>query len=148
VLIQMLENNVSFQNFSKSQQAIYIRLAETFELNDDMLLFTPAELALQTETGTKQQWQEFLNYDPVRAFIKAQMASLATVAQRKAFQSLQKKANEGDVGAARQINELSGIMNSGDNNKVVVMHQIARPKTQTPPPLQGDVKNEEPTDRE
>jgi hypothetical protein len=138
LLTEMLNNNVSFQQFPKSQQLIYTKLAETFEENDSLLLLTPVELATQTGTGSKQQWHDFLNYDPVRAYIKAQMASLATVAQRKAFQSLQKKANEGDVQAARQINELSGIMNSGDNNKVVVLHQIARPKPQTEVPTNGD----------
>jgi hypothetical protein len=140
MLSEMIQNNESFKMFPLSQQAIYLKLAETFEENDGMLLFTPSELSTQTTVGSKQQWHDFLNYDPVKAYIKSQMASLATVAQRKAFQSLQKKANEGDVGAARSINELSGIMNSGDNNKVVVMHQIARPRLKQ---SEGDVTNEE-----
>lgn len=128
LLTEMIQLNEAFINFPKNQQAIYLKLASTFEDDDDMLLFTPAELATQTQVGSKQQWHEFLQFDPVKAYIKGQMAALATVAQRKAFQSLKNKANEGDVGAARQINELSGIMNSGENNKVVVLHQIARPK--------------------
>lgn len=142
MLTQMLELNVPFQTLPKNQQAIYLKLAETFEMNDDMLLFTPAELSAQTQVGSKQQWHDFLNYDPVKAYIKGQMSSLATVAQRKAFQSLQKKANEGDVGAAKQINELSGIMNSGDSNKVVVMHQIVRPKPITKEPTTNEVSEE------
>lgn len=138
LLTEMIQHNESFQKFPLNQQAIYLRLAAIFESDDGMLLFTPAELALQAGTGSKQQWHDFIHYDPVKAYITGQMAALASVAQRKAFQSLQKKANEGDVQAAKQINELSGIMNSGENNKVVVLHQIARPK-----PIQGaDITHE------
>jgi hypothetical protein len=131
LLTEMITLNNSFQQMSKTQQAVTLKLAATFEDNDAFLLLTPAELETNTQVGSKQQWHDFLQFDPVKAYIKGQMAALATVAQRKAFQSLQKKANEGDVQAARQINELSGIMNSGDNNKVVVMHQISRPKVTT-----------------
>jgi hypothetical protein len=53
------------------------------------------------------------------------------VAQRKTLQALQEAAENGNVQAAKEINELSGIMQAGDNNRVVVLHQIARPKIQT-----------------
>jgi hypothetical protein len=110
-----------------------------FELDDSNLTLTPAELTTHTSIGSRQLWHDFLNNETVKAFIKGQMAALASVATRKAFSSLTRGAANGDVGAAKQVNELSGILNSGDNNKVVVLHQVQRsPIVRKEPTTLGD----------
>ena len=58
------------------------------------------------------------------------MSAQAQIAQRKTFQTLQVAAQQGNVQAAKEINELSGILQQYDNNKVIVLHQISRPKIQ------------------
>lgn len=125
MLLEMLNKNAQHTSLPRTQREIVDRLAATFESDEINLLKTPAELTATTQLGNKQQWQDFLNNDTVKAYIKGQMASMATVSQRKAFESLSRNAANGDVQAAKQINELSGILNQ-DSNKVIVLHQIKR----------------------
>src|SRR5690606_11617951 len=110
----------------------YLKLADTFEDNDLALYLTPSELSSKLEIGSKQNWFDFLNLEPVDAYIKSQMALQAKVAQRQAFAATTKEAAHGDTSAAKVINDLSGIMNSGDRNKVVVLHRVNRPKEGAP----------------
>lgn len=129
MLTEMLEQNIQFQSLPATQRTITLRLAELFESDEMYLTLTPAELAKNPfSIGSKQQWHEFLQFEAVKAYIKGQMASLATVASRKAFQSLATEAAGGNTNAARQVNELAGILNN-DSSRVIVLHQIARPKT-------------------
>lgn len=127
MLIDMLKSNHHFQLQPMEKQEIFARLANVFEDNDFALYLSHEELPIKMKTGNKQQWQEFLQLEPTKNYIKAQMAQQATVAQRKAFQSLTKEALLGNVQAARQINEISGIMDQTDNNRIIVLHQIKRP---------------------
>lgn len=129
MLIEMLKQNQPFQMQPLDKQEIIIRLATEFEDNPLALYLTPEELQNKLNLGNKQQWFDFLNLDPVKNYIKTQMAHQSQIAQRKAFKSLQQQALDGNVQAVKEINELSGVMNQGDQNKTVVLHHIQRPKT-------------------
>lgn len=126
MLADTLKASNSFQDRSMGQQEAFLALADTFEKNTEALYYSPDELVNKLQLGNREMWTQFLNLEPVMSYIKAEMSHQARVAQRKAFLSLQKLAQEGNVQAAKEINELSGIMSQADNNKVIVMHQIHR----------------------
>ena len=128
LLIEMLKQNPNFGGLQVEQQEVFARLAAEFEENELALYLSPSELSNKLGVGNRFQWQDFLNLEPVRQYIKGQMGAQAEVASRKTFNSLVQSGMAGEVQAIKQINELSGIMNSGDKNKVVVLHQINRPK--------------------
>lgn len=131
MLLEMLKESKSFQFKNIEEQEVLALLATTFERSPSYLFLAPEELTQETRIGNKQMWFNFLNLDQVRNYIKSEMAYQAQVAQRRAFLALAKSAEEGNVQAAKEINELSGILSSADNNKIVVLHQIARPEQQT-----------------
>jgi Txe/YoeB family toxin of Txe-Axe toxin-antitoxin module len=127
MLLEMLKNSKSYQELTDEQKEITMRLAEQFEENAEHTLhLSPTELTQTLEIGNKRLWQDFLNLEATRNYIKTQMAEMAQIAHRKAFQALQREAVKGDTTAARQINELSGILNNVDNNRIVVLHYIDR----------------------
>lgn len=129
MLLEMLKNSKSYQDMTQEQKDITARLAQAFEENAEHTLhLSPTELTDILQIGNKKLWQDFLNLEPARQYIKSQMAFQAQIAQRKAFQSLEREAIGGDVQAAKQINELSGILNNVDTNKIIVLHQIDRGK--------------------
>lgn len=128
MLIDMLKQNPSFLGMSEERREIIARLADEFEDNELALYLDATELADKLQVGNKQQWQDFLNLEPVRQYLQGQMANAAQVASRKTFKGLLTKGMSGDVQAIKEINELSGVMNSGDKNKTVVLMQINRPK--------------------
>ena len=128
MLIEMLKESKSFQEKNPQDQEIIAVLANLFESNPNALYMTPQELTSTLRRGNKEQWNLFLNLEPTRNYIKAEMAHQAQVAQRKAFSSLATLAEEGNVQAAKEINELSGIMSQTDNNRIIVLHQVKRPE--------------------
>jgi hypothetical protein len=89
------------------------------------------ELEEATELGSKEQWNELLRLQETKTYIKGQMAALSEIAQRKTFHALVKSAMEGNHQAAKQVQELSGIMNQQDTNRTIVLHQIPRPPKNT-----------------
>jgi hypothetical protein len=128
MLTQMLSTYQPFQELSPPQKAILTRLAQTFEQSTEYLFLSPDELQATTDLGTPEQWQTLLNLEPTHNFIKGQMAAISQIASRKAFQALLQSALGGNAQAAKQINELSGVLSSTDNNKVVVLTSVPRPK--------------------
>jgi len=128
MLIEMLRNHPSFQDLPLDQQEVYARLAVAMQEDDDTLYCSPDELVERTQIGNRHQWRQFLAMEPVRNYISARISQLTQIAQRRAFLSLQKEAAAGNVQAIKEINELSGIMEQKDNNKVIVLMQIQRPK--------------------
>jgi hypothetical protein len=127
MLLEMLKNSNHYQSLNREQKEILAILAETFEEHSEHTLhLSPQELADTLNIGNKKQWQDFLNLEPTRQFIKTQQAFNAQIAQRKAFQALEREATDGNVNAAKQINELSGILNNVDTNRIVVLHHINR----------------------
>lgn len=122
----MIQNFEKFGDFSQEKQEITMGLAQKFEQDPSAIYLNPVELQKMYDVGTQEQWQEFLNLEPVRSYIKSQMGFNAQIAQRKAFRSLEKEAIEGDVQAARQINELSGVLSNADQNRIIVLHKIER----------------------
>jgi hypothetical protein len=129
MLMEMLKESKSFQEKTLEQQEVLAALARSFELNPNALYLTPDELTKKLNIGNRDMWFNFLNLEPVRNFIRAEMANQSQIAQRKTFLALASAAQDGNVQAAKEINELSGIMSSADNNRIVVLHQIVRPKT-------------------
>lgn len=126
MLISMLRNHKTFQALTDEEKEIYLRLANVFEQSSAFLYLSYEELPNKAGIGSKEHWQVFLTLEPVQNYIKGQMAEATRVAQRKAFLALQREAREGNVQAAKEINELSGIMDKQDTSKVVVLHYIKR----------------------
>lgn len=129
MLTEMLKKNKLFNNLPLDKQDILARLAATFQEDFMYLYLSPEELEKETGIGNKGQWNDLLSLDITSQYIKAQMGQQIQISQRKAVQALQAEALKGNTQATKQINELAGVMNQADNNKVIVLHQIARPKT-------------------
>lgn len=127
MLLDMLKSSNSYKELTEEKKEIIARLATQFEEHSEHTLhLSPTELTNTLEIGNKKLWQEFLNLEATKNYIKTQMAFNAQVAQRKAFQSLEREAIKGDTTAAKQINELSGILNNIDSNKIIVLHRVNR----------------------
>ena len=127
MLLDMLKSSNHYQKLTDEQKNITAILATKFEEHSEHTLhLSPTELTETLNLGNKKLLQDFLNLEATRQYIKAQMAFNAQIAQRKAFQSLEREANEGNVNAAKQINELSGVLNNTDSNKIIVLHRIDR----------------------
>lgn len=126
MLVDMLEASKTFQSLTNEEQVIYKTLAAIFQSSPDNIFKTPEDLSLETDRGTPVQWSNLLSMEPVLNYIKQEMTANTRIAQRKAFQSLQMKAQLGDVSAIKHIDELSGIFNRQDSNKVVVLHYVNR----------------------
>ena len=127
MLTEMLQESGSLDTLPLPQKTILLRLAQRFQSQTNYLFMNPEELELNTGLGNKDQWADLLKMQECKNFIKGQMAALAEIAQRKTFQSLVKQALEGNHQAAKQVQELSGIMNQQDTNRTIVLHAIPRP---------------------
>lgn len=128
MLTQMLEESGALKDLPIPEKTILMHLAAKFQSQSDYLFLDQRELHEATQIGTPEYWQELLNLQETKNYIKGQMAFLAQIAQRKTFASLVGMALEGNQQAAKQVQELSGIMNQQDTNRVVVLHQIPRRK--------------------
>jgi hypothetical protein len=133
MLLDRLKESKSFQDKSKEQQIILAKLANIFESDPSYLFLDPIELTDETNVGNKTMWFQFLQLEPVKNYIKSEMSYSAQIAQRRAFASLAKLAENGNVQAAKEINELSGIMSQTDNNRVVVLMRVNRPEIRKNP---------------
>ena len=128
MLTEMLKQSQEFLKLTPPEQTITLALADTFQSQTDYLFLDPEELQDITHQGTKDQWQELLNRQETQSFIKAQMAALAQISQRKTFKSLVEMALNGNQQAAKQVQEISGVLNQQDSNRVVILHRIPRPE--------------------
>ena len=128
MLTQMLEESGVLDDYPVPQKTILLHLAAKFQSNTEYMFLDPQELHENTSLGTVDQWQSLLNLQETKNFIKGQMAFLSQISQRKTFKSLVEMALSGNQQAAKQVQELSGIMNQQDTNRVVVLHQIPRRK--------------------
>lgn len=128
MLTKMLQESGSINDLPKPEREILYKLAAAFQDNTHCLFLNPEELVEFTGLGTKEQWTKLLNLQETKNFIKAQMAFIAEISQRKTFRSLVQMALDGNQQAAKQVQELSGIMNQRDSNRIVVLHRIPRPK--------------------
>jgi hypothetical protein len=142
----MLKLNQSFQQLPIHLQEVYARLSEAFSNTTDNLFKSPEDLAEATQVGNRNQWETFLNFEPTQAFIKQQMTSITQIAQRRAFLALQVQAQSGNVQAVKEINELSGIMSRSDDNRTIVLHQIARPTILPQGGTQNAISTTDPAD--
>lgn len=134
-LPKLLAASETFTKLPLDKREVFLRMAHAFEQHaDNAIQLTATELATSLNLGNKQLWQDFLNLQPVIAFIRAEMAALAQVAIRKNMKSLQREAMQGNVQAAKMITELSGVLTSGEQNKIFVMHRVNRNQTTAQPP--------------
>lgn len=129
MLQEMLKQSQAFQELPIPDQQIYYKLSGKFQQSTSYLFMNPEELQDHTSIGTQEQWHNFLNLQEVQNYIKGQMAFLSQIAQRKTFVSLVQSALEGNHQAAKQVQELSGIMNQQDLNRTVVLHYVPRPNS-------------------
>jgi len=132
-LKEMLIQGSSFDNptLTPPDKEIFLILATKFEESTEYLFLNHEELNKITGLATPETWQDFLRLPEVQNYTKSQMAFLAQIAQRKTFSSLVSMAVSGGQGAqqaAKQIQELSGIMNQQDTNRTIILHHIPRPK--------------------
>lgn len=130
MLTEMLNASDSLSNLPLPQKTILLTLATTLQNNTNLLFLDPEELVDQTGKGNKDQWEQLLRLQETQNFIKAQMQFFSQIAQRKTFHSLMEMALAGNAQAAKQVQELSGILNQQDQNRTVVLHHIPRPKIQ------------------
>jgi hypothetical protein len=127
MLTKMMEEAGTLSQFSLPDQRIYQKLAASFQESFETLFMNPEELQQTFQMGTKEQWRTLLNFQETQSFIKAQMAFLGQISQRKTFHSLVQMAISGNAQAAKQVQELSGILNQQDANRTIVLHHIPRP---------------------
>lgn len=130
-LLDMLNHNPIFQEMPIDKRHVLTTLAQEFEENELALYLTPKELTHKLNVGNAEQWQLFLSLDPVINYIKKETAERVQIAQRKGLLALQQAASQGNVQAAKEINEMAGIYQQADKNKIVVLHRVNRPKTTT-----------------
>lgn len=128
MLTEMLEQSDSLKDLPLPQKTILFTLANKFQSRTDFLFMNPEELQEHTNLGTPRQWEDLLKLQETQNYIKTTMQFISQISQRKTFKSLVSMALEGNHQAAKQVQELSGIMNQADNNKVVIMHYVPRPK--------------------
>lgn len=128
MLTKMLEEAGTLDPMPLPQKTILLRLANRFQDNTNLLFMNPEELVEHTNIGTREQWESLLKLQETQNFIKGTMQFLSQIAQRKTFQSLVEMALAGNQQAAKQVQELSGIMNQQDQNRTVVLHRIPRPE--------------------
>lgn len=128
LLTEIIKDSPEFLEMTEEQQEMTARLAFEFQDNDLALHLDPIELNAKLGIGNKFQWQNFLQLDAVKIYIKQQVQFNAEIASRKTIQTLSKAASTGDTAAAKQINEIAGVYGKTDSNKVVILHQISRPK--------------------
>lgn len=129
LLLDMLKKSKEFNQLPQHDQEITARLAVQFQDDYRNLYYSPEELEEEYNIP-RYHWQSLLDLQTTQAYIKQQMSKRLDIAQRKAFLSLQAEAQRGNVGAVKEINELSGILNNQDQNRIVILHQVSRPKTQ------------------
>lgn len=128
MLTEMLQEAGTLDTLSPADKTIILRLAGKLQSQSNYLFMNPEELEEATALGSRDQWADLLRLQETKNFIKGQMAALAEIAQRKTFQSLVQSALSGNAQAAKQVQELSGILNQQDTNRTIVLHQIPRPK--------------------
>jgi hypothetical protein len=128
MLTDMLNKSDTLATYSLPQKTILLTLATTLQNNTNLLFLDPEELVDQTGKGNKDSWEQLLRLQETQNFIKAQMQFMSQIAQRKTFSSLVEMALSGNAQAAKQVQELSGIMNQQDQNRTVVLHYVPRPK--------------------
>lgn len=127
MLLEMLRSNEAFQLLPQEDQRVFAILATPFESSAQHLYITPKELVEVLDIGSEHNWFEFLNMDIVRQYVKAQVAFALEIGQRKSLPALVRAASQGDVQAAKMVNDLSGVFNSGERNRTILMHRIVRP---------------------
>jgi|SRR5437763_10282552 hypothetical protein len=131
MLTDMLNKSDTLTGMPLPQKTILLSLANYLQSNTSLLFLDPEELQNETGRGTKDQWNELLRLQETQNFIKGQMQFISQIAQRKTFQSLVQSALSGNAQAAKQVQELSGIMNQQDQNRTIVLHYVPRPKEVT-----------------
>jgi chromosome condensin MukBEF MukE localization factor len=130
MLTQMINESGVLKDKTLPEQTILMKLAARYQENTNFLFLDPEELQTESGIGTKEQWTELLRLQETQNFLKGQMQFLSQIAQRKTFQSLVTSALGGNAQAAKQVQELSGVLNQVDSNKVIVLHYVPRPKEQ------------------
>jgi hypothetical protein len=130
MLTQMINESGVLKDKTLPEQTILMKLAARYQENTNFLFLDPEELQQESGIGTKEQWTELLRLQETQNFLKGQMQFLSQIAQRKTFQSLVTSALGGNAQAAKQVQELSGVLNQQDQNRTVVLHYVPRPKEQ------------------
>lgn len=128
MLTEMLSKSNSLDVLPLPQKTILLSLANKFQSQTNFLFMNEDELEEATSLGNTDQWKELLRLPETKNFIKGQMAAISEIAQRKTFHALVQQAMQGNSQAAKQVQELSGIMNQQDTNRIIVLHSIPRPK--------------------
>jgi hypothetical protein len=128
MLTEMLQEAGTLEHLPLPQKTILMRLAQKFQSQTNFLFMNPEELEEATALGSRDQWADLLKLPETKNYVKGQMAALAEIAQRKTFHSLVQSAIEGNHQAAKQVQEISGILNQQDTNRTIVLHRIPRPE--------------------
>jgi hypothetical protein len=134
MLTELMKHHPDFQVLPLDLQEIFLSLAKAFQENiDNTYDLAPTELQNDLNIGNRDLWQDFLQLEPVEQYIKNQSRLLTKVAHRKSIRYLQKEMQKGSIQASRELKELSGIMERQDDNTVIVLHHVPRPRPEEAP---------------
>lgn len=130
MLVEMLKKNTAFSNLEMDQQLAYAKLAQAFEEDKETSLYlSPAQLTETLQIGNADLWFQFLNFEPVRAYIKAQTGFQLEVAARANVGQLAEMAQRKmlDIPGMKLLNDMADTLQGGSNRTVVVLHRVNRP---------------------
>lgn len=126
MLRKMVEQHPSFKSLPKMFQLAYPQLADLFERDPENIFRTTDELAEQHPEFSRDVWDEFLQFEPVKQFISVRTKRFIEQSARKAQRKLAEEAESGNVQAVKQLQELAGLLDAKENNKIIVTHFVPR----------------------
>ena len=126
MLRKMVEQHPLFKSLPKMLQWAYPQLADLFERDPENIFRTTDELADQHPEFSRDVWDEFLQFEPVKQFISVRTKRFIEQSARKAQRKLAEEAESGNVQAVKQLQELAGLLDAKENNKIIVTHFVPR----------------------
>jgi hypothetical protein len=131
-LINLLKSSKQFQELPIDKQDMLLHLSIVFEQDDTNLFLDPHQLEASTDPPIPYPvWRQFLRLDAVKNYIKQEVAEHTEIAFRKGLQASSNKAQDGDMQAIKEVNDLKGVYEKQDQTRTVVLHYIPRPNTLT-----------------
>lgn len=127
-LIEMLKQNKPFQELPLDHQDLYLHLAHIFEQDDAYLFMDPKQLTEETSSSSIEGWKQFLRLEPVKNYIKQEVAEHTEIAFRKGLLSSATQAEHGSIQHIKEVNDLKGVYEKQDSHKVIILHQVQRPQ--------------------
>lgn len=131
-LATMLRQTDEYPSYHPTVQTIFLGMAQAFDQDPSLLTKDTAELTqIYADTG-HEQWRSFLSLPVVDRYIRGVLKFNAQIGFRKAQEALTLAASTGNTQAAKQITEISEILEQENTNRTVVLTYVPRPSQTTP----------------